>query len=98
MIVLRELLDERGDDYVPPASNLERRFDTLLHRAGEPAMRRQVDSGGDRWVGRVDFRDEQRPLIVEVQSATYHSALVDQAAGCSIGSRRSVRPGSRWSR
>ena len=76
--VFRELLDERGDDYIPPASNLERRFASLLERAGEPAMRRQVDSGGDRWVGRVDFRDPHRPLIVEVQSATYHSALVDQ--------------------
>lgn len=77
--VMRELLDQRGDDYVPPASNLERRFETVLERAGEPTMRRQVDSGGDRWVGRVDFRDRRRPLIVEVQSETYHSALVDKA-------------------
>jgi very-short-patch-repair endonuclease len=40
-------------------------------------MRRQVDSGGDRWVGRVDFRDEDLPLLVEVQSETYHLALTD---------------------
>ncbi len=77
--VMRELLDTRGDDYVPPASNLERRFATILERAGEPPMRRQVDSGDDdRWVGRVDFRDERRPLIVEVQSETFHSSLVDK--------------------
>ena len=36
------------------------------------------DSGGDRWIGRVDFRDERLPLIVEVQSETYHSALTDK--------------------
>ncbi|MGH9216821.1 MAG: hypothetical protein ACRDZS_11235 [Acidimicrobiales bacterium] len=76
--LLRELLDERGDDYVPPDSNLERRFEVVLERASEPAMRRQVDSGGGCWVGRVDFRDEQLPLIVEVQSERYHSALVDR--------------------
>jgi hypothetical protein len=76
--VMRELLDERGDDYVPPASNLEHRFAAILEQAGEPPMRRQVDSGGDRWIGRVDFRDERLPLIVEVQSETYHSALTDK--------------------
>ena len=76
--VLRELLDERGDDYVPPASNLERRFASILRNAGEPPMRPQVDTGAERWVGRVDFRDERRPLVVEVQSAMYHSALIDQ--------------------
>ncbi len=75
---LRALLDERGDDYVPPASNLERRFASILAEAGLPSMRRQVDSGGDQWVGRVDFRDERLPLIVEVQSERFHSALTDR--------------------
>jgi very-short-patch-repair endonuclease len=73
----RQLLDERGDDYVPPASNLESRFAEIVARAGLPEMRRQVDSGGDRWVGRVDFRATDLPLIIEVQSETYHSALTD---------------------
>jgi very-short-patch-repair endonuclease len=76
--LLRELLERRGDDYVPPASNLERRFEVVLERAGEPPMRRQVDSGGDHWVGRVDFRDARLPLIVEVQSERYHTALIDR--------------------
>jgi len=78
--LMRELLDERGDDYVPPDSNLERRFESVLQRACEPGMRRQVDAGGDRWVGRVDFRDPQLPLVVEVQSELYHSALTDRVA------------------
>ena len=68
-------MDERGHDYVPPASNLERRFASILAEAGLPSMRRQVDSGGHQWVGRVDFRDERLPLIVEVQSERIHSAL-----------------------
>ncbi|HEX5947129.1 MAG TPA: DUF559 domain-containing protein [Acidimicrobiales bacterium] len=75
--VMRELLEERGEGYVPPASNLERRFATILQREGEPSLRPQVDSGDDRWVGRVDFRDPELPLVVEVQSETYHSSLVD---------------------
>ncbi len=75
--VLRELLDERGDDYVPPASNLERRFATIVAEADLPEMRRQVDSGGAEWVGRVDFRDRELPLLVEIQSERYHRALTD---------------------
>jgi len=76
--VARELLAQRGDGYVPPASNLEGRFADVIERAGLPEMRRQVDSGGERWVGRVDFRAVELPLIVEVQSETYHSALTDK--------------------
>jgi very-short-patch-repair endonuclease len=42
--------------------------------------RRQVDLGSiDRWCGRVDFLAQDLPLIVEVQSERYHSALTDQA-------------------
>jgi len=80
LTVLRGLLDERGDDYVPPASNLEQRFATVLRDAGHAAMRRQVDCGGETWVGRVDFRDDRLPLVVEVQSERYHSALTDRVA------------------
>ncbi|HEX6419154.1 MAG TPA: hypothetical protein VFZ77_11690, partial [Acidimicrobiales bacterium] len=75
---LRALLEERGDDYVPPASNLERRFASILAEVALSPMRRQVDSGGDTWVGRVDFRAEDLPLIVEVQSERFHSALTDK--------------------
>ena len=78
--VLRELDAKRGPGYVPPASNLERRFEEVLDRYGQPRMRRQVDSGGEAWSGRVDFRDEHLPLVVEVQSERFHSALVDKVA------------------
>lgn len=76
---LRSYLDERGDDHTPPASGLEGRLMQLLREEGIE-MRRQVDSGGDRWTGRVDFRHATLPLIVEVQSERYHSALSDQRA------------------
>lgn len=76
LTALRAAVDERGPGYVPPASNLESRFAQILERAGRRPMRRQVDSGdGERWIGRVDFRDEDLPLIVEVQSERFHRGL-----------------------
>ena len=44
------------------------------------AMRRQIDSGGDQWTGRVDFRHATLPLIVEIQSERHHTALSDRRA------------------
>jgi very-short-patch-repair endonuclease len=76
----RQILDERPADYVPPASGLEARFARILSDAGLRPMRRQVDCGGDRWSGRVDFRDQDLPLVVEVQSERYHASLSDCAA------------------
>jgi very-short-patch-repair endonuclease len=77
--VLRELMDARGPGYVPPASNLESRVRSILAKAGID-VRLQVDSGGEEWTGRVDLRATDRPLIIEVQSEQYHSALLDVAA------------------
>ena len=74
--LFRELDAARGPDYVPPASSLERRFMEICHWP----MRRQVDSGDEEWCGRVDFRDEVLPLVTEVQSERYHTALVDKVA------------------
>ncbi len=77
---LRELRDERGNDYVPPASNLEARAIEVLRGIGLD-LRCQVDSGNDEmWTGRVDLRDRILPLIIEVQSEKYHTALCDQLA------------------
>ena len=80
-VALRELLDSLPEDYVPPASNLEARFARIIADAGLPPMRRQVDLGGDeQWCGRVDFLATDRPVVVEVDSERYHTALTDQAA------------------
>jgi very-short-patch-repair endonuclease len=79
--VLRDILDRRGDAYVPPASNLEARFDSLLREAGQRPMRRQVDLGSaTAWTGRVDFVDDELPLVVEILSERYHAALLDREA------------------
>ncbi|MFN8051678.1 MAG: hypothetical protein U0Q22_09595 [Acidimicrobiales bacterium] len=43
-------------------------------------MCRQVDSGGTTRTGRADFRHQTKPVILEVQSAMYHDALIDRIA------------------
>jgi hypothetical protein len=81
LTVLRALVDERGPDDVPPASNLEARFASILERAGRPPMRRQVDTAdGEGWIGRVDFRDELLPVIAEIQSERFHRGLTAERA------------------
>lgn len=73
---LRALLDGLPDDYVPPASGLESRFQQIVADHDLPSMRRQVDLGDDeQWCGRVDFRADALPLVVEVQSDVFHQAL-----------------------
>lgn len=81
--VMRSILAERGEAYVPPASNLEARVVRILHQAGEPSLRRQVNCGDeDGWIGRVDFIDDEVPFVLEVQSERFHSSLLDQKADC----------------
>lgn len=77
---LRELIDERGVDYVPPASGLESRMAWLARKGCLPEIRRQADSGAEHWIGRVDFRVVGVPVVVEVQSERYHSSLLDREA------------------
>ena len=76
---LRRYLDARGDVYVPAATGLETWVLQVLREAGI-SMRRQVDSGGETWTGRVDFRHPVLPLVLEVQSELHHSALVDRVS------------------
>ncbi len=77
--VVRELLDRRGPDYVPPASGLEGRVKQILTRGGLPSMSRQVDVGeADHWCGRVDFLDRERGIVLEVDSEKFHASLVDR--------------------
>ena len=75
---LRIYYNERGDDYVPPATGLEGRVMELLDEHGIE-MRRQVDSGEELWTGRVDFRHVELPVILEVQSEKYHRSLSSTA-------------------
>ena len=70
-VLFRDLLDARPPGYVAVASGLEARF----HEVVGGRWRRQVDSGGELWAGRVDFRHEIHPVIVEVQSERHHASL-----------------------
>jgi very-short-patch-repair endonuclease len=78
--LMRELLAERGPDYRPNDTNLEDRFQKLAREAGLHDLVRQWNLGGEEWLGRVDFVDEKRKLVIEVDSALYHDALIDQRA------------------
>ncbi len=75
---LREILMDRGDGYVAPASELERRFIDIVRRAGLPVPERELDLGdADHWIGRVDFVFRAAKLIVEVDGRMYHTAFLD---------------------
>lgn len=77
--VMREILEPRGPDYVPPASGVEGRVTQLMKDAGLRPLRRQVDCGNDRnWIGRVDFADDEVPFVLEVQSERFHTSLLDR--------------------
>ncbi|MGH9165760.1 MAG: DUF559 domain-containing protein [Acidimicrobiales bacterium] len=75
--LMRELLDERPVGYVAPASGLEARVIGLLDEAGI-ATRRQVDLGGDEWIGRVDLLVADAPVVVEADSAIHHTSVGDR--------------------
>jgi very-short-patch-repair endonuclease len=79
-VAMREFLETHPVDWVPPASNLEARFASIMSGAGLGEWKRQIDLGASHWVGRVDFLHTRLPVVVEVQSERYHTALLDQAA------------------
>jgi very-short-patch-repair endonuclease len=78
--VMRDLLEDRGANYRPPDSNLEARVQELARSAGIHTLARQVEVGGVERIGRVDFSDTDVPLVVEVDSETYHGSRLDERA------------------
>lgn len=79
--VMREILEERGRGYEPPASGLEGRLVQILRRSGDRPLRRQVDTGDEHeWIGRVDFADDVLPFRLEVQSERFHASVLDRRA------------------
>jgi very-short-patch-repair endonuclease len=78
--LMRELLAARGPGYTPNDTNLEDRFQQLAREAGFHDLVRQRNLLGREWIGRIDFVDERRRLVIEVDSAFIHGALIDQAA------------------
>ena len=79
--IFRVLLEERQGLYIPPASELERRFKDLVGSVGIGTWHRQVDLGStDHWIGRVDFYRRDARLIVEVDGKAAHSSFLDRKA------------------
>jgi very-short-patch-repair endonuclease len=77
-VAMRELLAVTPVDYDLPDSNLEDRLCSILEDAGFPRPKRQVNLGNDsRWIGRVDVKDPELPLIGEVDSEMFHFAPID---------------------
>jgi very-short-patch-repair endonuclease len=78
---MRLLLEERPRDYTPADSGAELRARRVLADAGIRGLELQVDLGDDRdWLGRVDLVDRRRRIVVEIDSALYHGALIDRRA------------------
>ncbi|MBA3653202.1 MAG: hypothetical protein H0W70_03300 [Actinobacteria bacterium] len=76
-VAMRELLAVTDNDYRMPDTNLEDRLASLLEKVG-PRPKRQVNLGNDsRWIGRVDLKDPELPLIAEADSETFHFAPID---------------------
>jgi very-short-patch-repair endonuclease len=75
---MRAILADRPAGYIAPASGLEARVVRLLADAGI-RTRRQVDLGGDDWIGRVDLVVEGARLVIEVDSARFHASRLDRA-------------------
>ena len=61
----------------PLGSGLEARLLRILSGAGLPEPRRQVDLGGDAWVGRVDFLYTEQRLVLEVDGAWCHEGPLE---------------------
>jgi len=77
-VALREYLQRKPVDWVPPASNLASRFIEIITDAGFPEPRSEVNLGDEvGWLGRVDCLDPELPLIAEVDSDRYHTAPLD---------------------
>lgn len=78
---MRAVLSERvAPEYLPPASEAEAVLVALFRAAGMPVLLRQVDLGGDDWIGRVDFQVAGTNLVLEVQSYRHHSSKLDMEA------------------
>ncbi len=79
--VLREVLEDRGFGYVPPESELEAQFLSLLRRYGFDLPERQVPlPWRDGCAERVDFVYRSERLVIECDGRRWHSRERDFAS------------------
>lgn len=71
--LMRGLIEERSDGYVPTESDLEDLFVRFVTEHHLPVARRQVELGSaSAYIGRVDFLYDDVRLIVEVDGSRFH--------------------------
>ena len=78
--IMRALAADRPPGSSPTESRNEDQLEKVLANAGVRALSRQHVVGGHEPIGRSDFRDLELPLVVEVNSLTYHTSPSDRAA------------------
>jgi hypothetical protein len=76
--VMRAILLDRLPGCVAPASELEARFRDLLREEGIEEPERQVDLGGEGWIGRVD-NYFQAAVVAELDGRVGHISQLDRA-------------------
>jgi hypothetical protein len=87
--LMHRLLDERGDGYVAPASELEARFYALVRSAGLEEPVPQPDVGDDELpIGRSDYGYLLIRLLIELDSRRHHLTKLDFAADRERDNRR----------
>jgi very-short-patch-repair endonuclease len=72
--LLKRLVDDLSSGEAPPASELEARFRDLVEGAGLPQGLRQLDAGGEHWVGRVDVAYPAHRLLIELDGRRWHDS------------------------
>ena len=78
--IMRELARERQPGSSSTETRLEDRCAEVLEQAGARPLKPQVVVGGERPIGRTDFRDEDLPMVAEVNSLTFHTTPSDRDA------------------
>ncbi|HWJ62166.1 MAG TPA: DUF559 domain-containing protein [Acidimicrobiales bacterium] len=73
-VAMREMLEKRGEDYVPPSSALERLARKVFEEYGLEMPTFELNIGDDDWIGRVDCVWREAKLIVELDSERYHGS------------------------
>jgi hypothetical protein len=77
---MRRMLEERTDQVVVPASELERRARKLFAEAGLPMPECEVALGDDAWIGRVDCLWRAQRVIVELDGRAFHGGATAREA------------------
>ncbi len=79
-VIMRTLAADRPPGSSPTDTRNEDRLVLLLAEAGARALRPQLVVGGHEPIGRADFVDDRLPVVIEVNSLTFHTDPSDVAA------------------